>query len=267
MWDQNKDGQLENAELPAGEVRSRFFRIDLNSDQSLDEAEWNKYAAIFELAQNTMVALRPEPTGGAAAAGLGVQARLALRGQPAGLSRPGRAGQGRRHRHRCSTPPRGKLVKQARGRGEGNYYASPVGGDGKIYVASGGGVVTVFRAGDEAGDSLVARLWRADRRHARASPTAASTFARRRPCIASARARSPTARFGPARVALASCQCKRHQTMFSTGKMPVPPGSALARCPVPPENASLRAANLSAAPILYVATRLRPAFRSLMPDA
>ena len=43
----------------------------------------------------------------------------------------------------------GKLVKQGRSRGEGNYYASPVGGDGKVYVSSGQGVVTVFKAGPQ----------------------------------------------------------------------------------------------------------------------
>jgi outer membrane protein assembly factor BamB len=41
----------------------------------------------------------------------------------------------------------GSLLKQARSRGEGNYYASPVAADGKIYVCSGNGVVTVFRQG------------------------------------------------------------------------------------------------------------------------
>jgi outer membrane protein assembly factor BamB len=41
----------------------------------------------------------------------------------------------------------GKLVKQTRAQGEGNYYASPAGGDGKIYTASKGGSVTVFELG------------------------------------------------------------------------------------------------------------------------
>ena len=41
----------------------------------------------------------------------------------------------------------GKLVKQGRARGEGNYYASPVGGDGKVYLCSGQGVATVLKAG------------------------------------------------------------------------------------------------------------------------
>ena len=49
LWDKNKNGQLENGELPEGEVRSRFYRIDLNDNQALDELEWGKYARLFEL--------------------------------------------------------------------------------------------------------------------------------------------------------------------------------------------------------------------------
>jgi outer membrane protein assembly factor BamB len=41
----------------------------------------------------------------------------------------------------------GKLMRQSRARGEGNYYASPVAGDGKVVIASGGGVVTLLKAG------------------------------------------------------------------------------------------------------------------------
>lgn len=148
LWDKNKNGKLEDVELPAGEVRSRFFRIDLNGDLALDEGEWNKYARIFELAQNTLVALRP----GAAGEPPRVvwQYKRGLPYVPSPLV----------YRDRVFlvkdggivtllTAADGKLVKQGRAAGAGNYYASPVGGDGKIYVASGGGVVSVLRAGPQ----------------------------------------------------------------------------------------------------------------------
>ena len=41
----------------------------------------------------------------------------------------------------------GKLLKQGRARGPGNYYASLVAGDGKVYLASERGVITVLTAG------------------------------------------------------------------------------------------------------------------------
>ena len=149
MWDKNQDRKLQNAELPAGEVRTRFFRIDLNGDQALDETEWGKYARLFELAENTLVALKPSSSGGPPEIvwqyrrGLPyVPSPLVYRGQVFLIKDGGVA--------TVLDGATGKLVKQARGRGEGNHYASPVGGDGKIYTASGGGVVTVFAAGGKA---------------------------------------------------------------------------------------------------------------------
>jgi outer membrane protein assembly factor BamB len=43
----------------------------------------------------------------------------------------------------------GQLLKQMRAQGRGNYYASLVAGDGKVYAASESGVVTVLSSGSE----------------------------------------------------------------------------------------------------------------------
>ncbi len=43
----------------------------------------------------------------------------------------------------------GKLLKQGRVTGLGNYFASPVAGDGKVYLASERGVLTVLKAGSD----------------------------------------------------------------------------------------------------------------------
>ena len=149
LWDANKNGKLESSELPAGEVRSRFFRIDLNSDQALDELEWAKYARLFELAQNSLMALRPSGDGSPPTSvwqyhrGLPyVASPLIYRGHVALVKDGGIM--------TLLDAQTGKLIKQSRVRGEGNIYASPVAGDGKIYVASGGGTVTVLQAGPRA---------------------------------------------------------------------------------------------------------------------
>ncbi len=148
MWDESKDGKLQNAELPAGEVRSRFFRIDLNSDQTLDQIEWEKYAEIFEKAQNTLVALKssssdsPPEIAWQYNRGLPyVASPLVYRDQVVLVKDGGIV--------TVLGARDGNLIKQARSRGEGSFYASPVAGDGKIYVASGGGVVTVFKPGEK----------------------------------------------------------------------------------------------------------------------
>jgi outer membrane protein assembly factor BamB len=145
MWDENRDGRLQNAELPAGEVRSRFFRIDLDGSDSLEQAEWDKYAQIFERAQNTMVALKADPTGGPPQLaweykrGLPYVASPLVYGDRVILVKDGGV-------VTVLNAQTGKLIKQARSRGSGNFYASPVVGGGKLLVASVGGVLTVFDA-------------------------------------------------------------------------------------------------------------------------
>ncbi len=146
QWDKNGNRKLENGELPAGEVRSRFFRIDLDSDQALNEEEWNQYARLFEMAQNTMVALRASAPGEPPRAvweykrGLPyVSSPLVYQGNVVLVKDGGVI--------TLLDAAHGRLIKQSRARGDGNYYASPVGGDGKVYLCSGPGVVTVLKAG------------------------------------------------------------------------------------------------------------------------
>ncbi len=147
MWDKDGDGEIGKSEVPAGPVQTRFYRIDLNDSQSLDEAEWNKYARIFELAQNVLVALRPDEPGGQPEVvweyrrGLSyVPSPLVYRGHVF-LAKDGGI-------VTLLDAATGELVKQMRARGGGNCYASPAGGDNKIYTASKGGVVTVFALDD-----------------------------------------------------------------------------------------------------------------------
>jgi outer membrane protein assembly factor BamB len=48
----------------------------------------------------------------------------------------------------CRDARTGRLIYQTRLGAGGGYYASPVGGDGKVYAASDRGVITVIRAGE-----------------------------------------------------------------------------------------------------------------------
>ena len=146
QWDKNKNEILEKTELPAGNVQARFYRIDLDDSQSLDEAEWNTYARIFELAQNALAALVPGANGGPPRLkwdyrrGLSyVPSPLVYRGYVLMVKDGGIV--------TLLDAATGKPVKQMRARGQGSYYASPAGGDGKIYTASKAGVVTVFALG------------------------------------------------------------------------------------------------------------------------
>ncbi|MBX3440009.1 MAG: PQQ-binding-like beta-propeller repeat protein, partial [Planctomycetaceae bacterium] len=62
-YDKDGDGEIGKDELPEGDVRTRFFRIDLNQNGALDAAEWAKQAAIFDMAQNVAIAIRPGGAG------------------------------------------------------------------------------------------------------------------------------------------------------------------------------------------------------------
>ena len=58
-YDKNSDGKVGKSELPPGAVLTRFYRIDLDQDQKLDEQEWNAHSRVFRLAQNVAMAVRP----------------------------------------------------------------------------------------------------------------------------------------------------------------------------------------------------------------
>ncbi|HET6879575.1 MAG TPA: PQQ-binding-like beta-propeller repeat protein [Pirellulales bacterium] len=150
-WDADGDGKLSREEVSDPEVLDRFFRIDLNQDKLLDEPEWAKYARVFELAQNTLLAIRPGGSGDVTEHAVVWEYRKGLPYVPSpvvyrdvlymvkngGILTTLKAADGR-------------VLKQLRLPSNEGYYASPVAGDGKIYVASEPGVVAVIGAGPAA---------------------------------------------------------------------------------------------------------------------
>jgi outer membrane protein assembly factor BamB len=145
QWDADHNRKLTRTEVSNKDVLDRFYRIDLNQDQSLDQPEWTKYAQVFERAQNSLVALGPGPAGGAPKVlwrynkGLPyVTSPLEYRGILYLLKDGGIVS--------SLDSASGKLIKQGRARGAGGYYASPVAGDGKVYLVSEAGVISVLQA-------------------------------------------------------------------------------------------------------------------------
>lgn len=47
QWDKNADKKLTREECTNPDVLDRFYRIDLDQDQKLDQGEWIKYARRF----------------------------------------------------------------------------------------------------------------------------------------------------------------------------------------------------------------------------
>lgn len=143
-WDQTKDGKLSKAEINDHDVLDRYVRMDLDQNGLLDQAEWERHARVFQRAANIALAVKP--------AGRGDLTDKAVvwkypRGTPYVSSPLVHHGVlwmvkdgGLVTRLYAAT---GERLSDERLPGPGNYYASPVAGDGKVYFASEAGVVSV----------------------------------------------------------------------------------------------------------------------------
>lgn len=148
QWDKNDDKKLTREECNNPEVLDRFYRIDLDQDQHLSEGEWRKYARVFELARNSVMALRMTADGNPPKLvwqyekGIPYVASPLVYRDVLYLIKDGGI--------LTSFDARdGRVLKLGRVRGADKYYASPVAGDGKVFLLSERGVLTVLKAGGE----------------------------------------------------------------------------------------------------------------------
>lgn len=148
MHDRNGDNLVGEEELPEGEVRQRFFRMDTNQDKQLDELEWRRYAEIFSRAENVAMAIELGGEGDVTDTHV---KWIHQRGLPT-VSSPALY-DGVLYMAKDSgilttlDAATGQMIKQGRLAGRGNYFSSLVAGDGKVYATSESGVMTIVRAG------------------------------------------------------------------------------------------------------------------------
>jgi len=146
-WDSNRDGKLAKAEIDDRDVLERFFRMDLNQDGSLNQQEWERHAAVFKRAQNAVLAIKPKGRGELPESavlwkhGRGVP-YVATPVLDHGILWMVKDG-GIVTELDAAT---GQLLQEERVPAVGNYFASPVAGDGKVYFASEPGTVSVVAA-------------------------------------------------------------------------------------------------------------------------
>lgn len=144
-YDKNADGHIGRAELnPGHPLLERFFRMDLDQNGTLDQREWEKHAMVFSRAQNAVLAIRPGGRGDLTETAIAWKYQRGIPYVPTPLVYRGilwmvKDG-GIVTKLDAVT---GELLQQERLPGIGNYYASPVTGDGKVYFASELGVVSV----------------------------------------------------------------------------------------------------------------------------
>jgi outer membrane protein assembly factor BamB len=149
-WDTNHDGKLSRDEIKDPQVLERFYRMDVNQDGVLDQHEWEHHAKIFREAQNSVLAIKPSGAGELATGGV---VWKYARGVPyvatpvihRGILYMVKEG-GLVTKLDVAT---GRLLQEERVGGLGNYFASPVAGDGKVYFASEPGTVSVLASQPE----------------------------------------------------------------------------------------------------------------------
>lgn len=149
-YDRDGDGKIAREELSEGPVLQRFFRIDLDQDGALDADEWAAHARVFAQAQNVAIGVRAGAAGDATDTHVAWVGREGLPTVPSPLVYRGVMYMVKDGGVITSVDAAtGEVLKQGRAVGGGNFYASPVAGDGKVYLAGEHGYLTVLQADPE----------------------------------------------------------------------------------------------------------------------
>jgi outer membrane protein assembly factor BamB len=146
-WDKNQDGKLAKTEIDDREVIERFNRMDLDADGLVNQKEWERHSTYFKRAQNALLALKPQGRGELSdkvvswkyQRGIPYVATPVLDGGILWMVKEG----GIVTKLEADT---GHVLQEERVPGMGNYFASPVVGDSKVYFASELGTVSVVAA-------------------------------------------------------------------------------------------------------------------------
>jgi len=143
--DKNKNGELENSELPASRIKSFFGQFDRDRNGRLNKTEYETIREIFRISRSAAIAVRPGGKGDV------TESHVAWsygRGIPRNASPL--VYDGRMYLVKDGgvltvlDTKTGRLVKQMRLAGRGKYFSSPVVGDGKLYVIDDRGTLTVL---------------------------------------------------------------------------------------------------------------------------
>jgi outer membrane protein assembly factor BamB len=151
-FDKNKDNAVTKDEVTGSEMESFFKALDYNGDGKWTKDDFDTFAAMMAKGENVLVAVKPGAKGEVGPGGVAWKQTRGLPYVPSPLLYRGAVylvkDGGMVSSYDAKT---GKVnYQQERLNAIGNYYASPVAADGRIYVASLNGKVTVFAAGGEA---------------------------------------------------------------------------------------------------------------------
>ena len=147
--DKNHDGKLSVEEFADDpRIQKGFYMIDLNDDGSVDERDWNFHRA-KKSARNSLLAIRHGGSGDITRTNVTWSMQKFLPNVPSPLVYQGVLYLVKDGGILTALDPKtGKMLKQGRLPGAlGNYYASPVGAAGKVFLTSQEGKLTVLKAG------------------------------------------------------------------------------------------------------------------------
>jgi outer membrane protein assembly factor BamB len=145
--DADQSGTLEKDEIPEGPLKSRFPQIDRDKDGRITKAEYEDMRRIFDAAQNIVLAIRPGGRGDISCSHVLWTQRKLIPYVPSPLYHDGRLFMVKNGGIFSSLDAKtGEPLKQGRVSGRADYYSSPVAGDGKIYLLSRRGELTVVSA-------------------------------------------------------------------------------------------------------------------------
>lgn len=148
--DADKDGLIAKDEAPDGPAKQYFGVVDRNKDGKVDATEWE---TMMEVAapKSTLLAIRPEGRGDLTAKAVRWQFFRNIPDVPMPLVYGDSLYMVQNGGILSALDPAtGAVRKQGRLTGAlGDYYASPVAADGKIYAANQEGKVAVIRAGGD----------------------------------------------------------------------------------------------------------------------
>lgn len=147
VHDANRNGLLEEDELPTGPIKQRFTQVDRDKSGGITREEYEFFRGLFDRGRNVILAIKPGGSGD--------------------ITDTHVLWEHTRHVPFCASPlvyrgvvftvkdggilsaydaHAGQVLKQGRLPATGEYYASPVAGDGKIYLVNSQGQATVVRA-------------------------------------------------------------------------------------------------------------------------
>ena len=149
LKDTDKNGTLEESELKEGPVFQRFTQADRNKDGHITRSEYEIFRSLFDNGRNMLLSIKQGAKGESTETHVRWRypklvpfcaSPLLYNGQLFTIKDGGIM--------QCLTADTGRATKQRRLEASGAYYASPVAGDGKVYLIDQQGRLTVVAANE-----------------------------------------------------------------------------------------------------------------------